>query len=321
MIFVIPFFFLLGAVYFAACCSLAFWLAFSKWHLAIRTFAFLAMAFLLGALISSFFRTPLTGPVIVGTTIVAASTAALRWLDFRWISLTREVGREELDRVTGKSIDEWFRLFDEQQARTWSHAQLRACLRERGLADDLQKLIASSYEIFIGRSIVSTTDTGEKLYIDPVRGSVVSRFSSVLREQRSSIREWIFLSLFVAALSMAVRSSGSDWTNANALMLVTAVAMVLSVLNIVIATNCLGLGKQSRLVWAFFVLFTCLIFATLNLIGLARPYQLIVLVIVLQIFVTGFCTALVLFIVRQKGYRLVPVCRTASNVFTPPTLE
>jgi hypothetical protein len=27
---------LLGGVYFAACCSLAFWLAFGKWHFAIR---------------------------------------------------------------------------------------------------------------------------------------------------------------------------------------------------------------------------------------------------------------------------------------------
>ncbi len=310
-----------GAVYFAACCSLAFWLAFGKWHIALRTFAFLACAYLLGSLISSFFRTPLTGPVIIGTTIVAASTATLRWIDFRWLSLTREVGREELDRVTGKSIDEWFQLFDQQQSRCWSHAQLRAYLRELGLADDLQKLIASGYEIYIGRSVASTTDTGERLYIDPERRSIVSRISSVVREQRSSIREWIFVSLFVAALSMAVRNSGGDWTNANALMLVTAVAIVLSVLNIVIATNCLGLWKQSRVVWMFFGLFTCLLFASLNWMGLARPYQIMVLIIVLHIFFTGLFTALVLSIVRQKGYRLVPVCRTASNVFTPSAID
>ncbi len=104
-------------------------------------------------------------------------------------------------------------------------------------------------------------------------------------------------------------------------MLVSAVAIVLSILNMVIATNCLGLGKQSRGGWIFFALVTCLIFASLNIIGLARPYQLMVFVIVLQIFFTGLFTALVLLIVRQKGYRLVPVRRTASNVFTPPTLD
>ena len=305
----------LPAIYFAACCVIAFWLAFGNSHFLIRVVGFSAAAYSLAQFAGWFLEAPIAGPAIVGISLIATATASLRWMDYRWIGFSANFDREALDRLTGKSIEEWFERFDAMGGRTWSHAQLRAHLRERGLDNDLQKLIARGYEIYIGREEAAITNTNERLYVDPIRRSVMTQILTAVREQRSSIVDWIYASVLVAALATLVRRVPGDWTNGNVIMIVFAIAVVLSMLNVVVATNCLGLAKQSRLVWLYFALFAGTVFFALNAIGLARMYQFMVLLLFIQIVITGLFTAIGLNILRQQGYRIVPVRREPSNLF------
>ncbi len=305
------------AAYLVACCLPAIWLAFGRSHFVLRTVFFLFSAILLGLLPRYFFGRPpiLVGQVLVGSAVIAASLAGMRWLDFRLVSLASGINREQFERGTGKTIDEWIRELNARNASAWPLRQLQAYLHNLIQTDDWVEAIVKAYEISIGRIEVERTDTGEALYIVPIRANGIGPFITSMQEQRLSIKQLLFASVFVALLFSVIRAIPYDWLDGRHVSAVMLLSVVFSIVTLFVTTSSLSIKGPTWRSWALGLLTLGVGFTIAKLIGLTMFLQRIsgVPFISETVFVLATIASvemlLALMLVRQNGYRLVTVRR------------
>ncbi len=305
------------AAYLVACCLPAIWLAIGRSHFVLRTISFLISAILLGLLPRYFFGRPpiLVGQVLVGSAVIAASLAGMRWLDFRLVSLASGIHREQFERGTGKTLDEWLLELNARNASSWTLCQLQAYLHNLIQTDDWVKAIVKAYEISIGRIEVERTGTGEALYIVPIRAKGVGPIITAVQEQRLSIKQLLFASVFVALLFSVFRAIPNDWLNNQHVSAVMLLSIVFSIVTLFVTTSSLSIIGPTWRSWALALLIFGVVFTLAKYSGLTMFLQRIsgVQFISEAVFVLATIASvemlLALMLVRQKGYRLVMVSR------------
>jgi hypothetical protein len=155
-IFIVSFF---PGMYLAVCALVAFGFVFSKVTFVVRLVCFAMGLLTLGALprILSItflgdFRCPwIFHHILVGVPFIALVVSAIRWLDFRLVSLSQAVDDMQIERTTGKSLDGWLHYFNAQEGSTWTPGTIVARLRTFGVQDADAIQVARSVMIASGR--------------------------------------------------------------------------------------------------------------------------------------------------------------------------
>ena len=263
------------AAYLVVCCLPAIWLAFGRSHIVLRTILFLLSAIILGMLPRYFFGRPpiLIGHVLVGTAAIAAILAGMRWFDFRLVSLANGVHREQLERGTGKTLDEWIRELNRQKAIFWPLSKLRAHVRTLGLSDDWVEVIVKAYETSIGRTEIEQTDTGEALYVVPIRSNGIGPLIASLQEQRLSITQLLFASVFVALVFSVIRATPYDWLNGQHASILMLLSIVFSMVTLFVTISCLSITGPTWRSWGLGLFTVGVGFTTAKFVGLTLFLQ------------------------------------------------
>ena len=132
-----------------------------------------------------------------------------------WRSCRRFASQFKTDIAVGPShrgeCDGLIRELNRQKAIFWPRSKLRAHVRTLGLSDDWVEVIVKAYETSIGRTEIEQTDTGEALYVVPIRSNGIGPLIASLQEQRLSITQLLFASVFVALVFSVIRATPYDW--------------------------------------------------------------------------------------------------------------
>jgi hypothetical protein len=309
-IFTVSFF---PGMYLAVCALVAFGFVFSKVTFAVRLVCFAIGLLTLGALpriLSITFLGDYRCPwifhhILVGVPFIALVVSAIRWLDFRLVSLSQAVDDMQIERTTGKSLDGWLHYFNAQEGSTWTPGTIVARLRTFGVqnADAIQ--VARSVMIASGRYDVERTDTNDRLRVSSI--SAGPRFGTLL-EQQSSLRQWMLGSVCIAFWSMALRWSSGTTPNILELSIVLGLAGGISIHAISLPMILLSMHKtrwKSWLMWLLAVVSYCY---ALRLTGWesfvkANSFQVIPFFIFCAVMSSAPFLALAMMLLRQKGFR------------------
>jgi hypothetical protein len=246
-------------LYLAVCALVAFGFVFSKVTFAVRLVCFAIGLLALGALprILSItclgaYRCPwIFHHILVGVPFIALVVSAIRWLDFRLVSLSRAVDDMQIERTTGKSLDGWLHYFNAQGGSTWTLGTIVARLRTFGVQDADAIQVARSVMIASGRCDVERTDTNDRLRVSST--SAGPTFGTLL-EQQSSLRQWMLGFVCIAFWSMALRWSSGTEPSMLELSIVLGLAGGLSIHAIALPLILLSIRKTTWTAWLLWLL-------------------------------------------------------------------
>lgn len=89
--------------------------------------------------------------IAVTTSFVAGTVGTLRLFGFRLVNLTDGVSNLEIEKATGRDLDEWMVVLDGANSESLNHAEIMAFLRQYGFEFSWQKVVTTAYEKAIGR--------------------------------------------------------------------------------------------------------------------------------------------------------------------------
>lgn len=319
-IFIVSFF---PGMYLAVCALVAFGFVFSKVTFAARLVCFAIGLLTLGALpriLSIAFLGDYRCPwifhhILVGVPFIALVVSAIRWLDFRLVSLSQAVDDMQIERTTGKSLDDWLHYFNAQGGSTWTPGTIVARLRTFGVQDVDAIQVARSVMIAAGRFEVELTDTNDRLRVSSA--SAGPRLGSLL-EQQSSLRQWMLGFVCIAFWSMALRWSSGTEPSMLALSIVLGLAGGLSIHAIALPMILLSIRKTRWTAWLLWLLSIVGYCYVLRLSGWesfvkANSSPVAPFLFFCVVMSTAPFIALAMFFLRQKGFRFSQLSRDARR--------
>lgn len=310
-------------MYLAVCALVAFGFVFSKVTFTVRLVCFAFGLLTLGALpriLSITFLGDYRCPwifhhILVGVPFIALVVSAIRWLDFRLVSLSQAVDDMQIERSTGKSLDGWLHYFNAQEGTTWTPGSIVARLRTFGVQDADAIQVVRSVMIASGRHEVERTDTNDRLRVSSIFAG--PRFETLL-EQQSSLRQWMLGFVCIAFWSMALRWSSGTEPSMLELSIVLGLAGGMSIHAIALPLILLSIRKTRWTAWLLWLLSIVIYCYVLRLSGWENfvkansnpvaPFLFFCVVMGSAPFI-----ALAMFFLRQKGYRFTHLSRDARQ--------
>ena len=257
-----------------------------------------------------------TGIIYIGVGIVAIAALACvyRLNGFRVLRLTRDCGDQELEIGTGRTLDDWIDILHQQDAEKLTRAQIVGLLREDGVPFSWQRVLVDAYECVIGRSMVGQDESGRPQTVSAkanVRIRDLFHFDN--GKYRWSIRQLMFLSFAVAAVAALLSRLGIS-ADPIELAIFLFWSLGLGVIGLVIIHTSLKVNRSRKNLAA--VALTVMGFATVAGLSFFHsqvkrpigPTDLWLGVFLCGLFFALYF-ALVAFLVRNRGYRLVLVGR------------
>lgn len=245
--------------------------------------------------------------VTLVASFIALALSSLRWLDYRLVRLATGIDRLTLDIATGRSLDEWLWELDSQGGRSKSYAEIRGLLREQGMVDHWQKTISEAYQKNTGHRPVVKSESGEEFFV-VVDRPTLRQLTQRIRAQRFEIRDLLIASSTVAGIAAflkwfpSFRPQGIDF--AIGIPLVFALTVVTYIAIKASLTPDVKYPWRPMLLGSLLIV---LVLFTLQAIGLALIYKLIILGISATTLGAMFLMTLALYSLRQRGYRLARV--------------
>ena len=317
-IFIVSFF---PGMYLAVCALVAFGFVFSKATFVVRLVCFAIGLLTLGALprilsitFLGYYRCPwFFHHILVGVPFIALVVSAIRWLDFRLVSLSEAVDDMQIERTTGKSLDGWLHYFNAQEGSTWTPGTIVARLHTFGVQDADAIQVARSVMIASGRCDVERTDTNDRLRVSSI--SAGPRFGTLL-EQQSSLRQWMLGFVCIAFWSMALRWSSGTEPSMLELSIVLGLAGGLSIHAIALPLILLSIRKTRWTAWLLWLLSIVSYCYVLRLSGWesfvkANSNPVAPFLFFCVVMSSAPFLALAMMLLHQKGYRFAYLRRTS----------
>ncbi|MGB7342571.1 MAG: hypothetical protein WBD20_00010 [Pirellulaceae bacterium] len=138
---------------------------------------------------------------------ISLCVGLIRLFGFRVLKLTGQYTDREVEIGTGRSVDEWIRLFVKEKGLALSRVEIVDRARQDGAPFGWQRVIADAIDIVAGRTLVGVDDVGRPQTIEAVaKVGLLEVLSRRRGRLRWSILQLMFLSLCVAILSAVVRA-------------------------------------------------------------------------------------------------------------------
>jgi hypothetical protein len=252
--------------------------------------------------------------------LIAMIVSTMKWMGFRIVDLMPGITQLELERGTGRDLDQWFTHLDAAGASALNHAEIMALLRQDGFSLEWQKTVAVAYQTTLGRQSIGHTHDGrcEFVIADGTQGIVDSLARST--HQQFTIWQIMIATFCVACLLGFVRNF--TWPVLTAIDMKYGVPLTLGVAAIAFAAlwSSLAIGNARQKTYA-----ACL-FAVVAAVGVPylmglRSFNPFALVSMASLLVYSGLLFGLLHAVRNHGYRLVCVQPQtgASNLHIPKT--
>jgi len=241
--------------------------------------------------------------VTVATTFWAIVVAALPVAGFRIVSLTDGVSNLELEKHTGRDIDEWIALLDATRCSSLRHAEILSFLRQYGFDLFWQKTVTVAYERALGRYSVGQTATGNSQVVMQRNESDLTKWFSRLKQPQFTVWQ-LMLGTFCAVCLFAFLG----WFDSASLKFKDyrygiPVAIAISIL-VVPVLGCLAVRRFWRRLGSASALALVVAGSLPYSLGLTIDQPRYWILLVIELGYVGMLVAS-LVLVRHKGYRLV----------------
>ncbi len=245
--------------------------------------------------------------VTLAISFVACVLIPLRWRGFRFVNLLEGVSGLELERGTGRDLDQWIAYLDGEGGSELNHAEIMALLREYGLPFDRQKPITVAYEKALGRrSIGRSHDRRHEVIIEQRNAGLVDWLTRS-REQQFSIWQLMLATFCVASLLGFARNFA--WSAPTAIDLKYGVPITLGVAITTFAAlwACLAIHHARMKLKAAWLIAVIVSVGVPQLMGFRTVSSPLIQVFIWTMLGHGALLIGLLSHARYRGYRLVRV--------------
>jgi hypothetical protein len=230
----------------------------------------------------------------------------MRWLRFRIVDLMPGITQLELERGTGRDLDQWFIYLDDAAASALNHAEVMALLREDGFSFEWQKTVAVAYQTALGRQSIGHTNDGRREFVVATGGRGLVDSLTYSTHLQFTVWQIMIATFCVACLLGFVRNFA--WSVPTAIDLKYGVPLTLGVAATALAamwsTLAIGNARQETIAACLFAVVAA--FGVPYLMGF-RSFNTFALVAMASILVSSGLLFGLLHSARNHGYRLVRV--------------
>lgn len=248
--------------------------------------------------------------------LLAAVVSSVRLFGFCLIRFATDAISQDIERVSGRDVDEWVAMLDAEGADSWNYAELIIFLRGFGFDYRWQKAIAVAYEKSLGRRMVEQTFDGRTSTIQNALGWRLPQWSGLLAQHRFSIVQLMLWSIAAASFFAFFRLIGRFELTTYDLVIATPVFAAMAWITFFMLNRCLAIRRRiPRVILILLVAPPCvfiplaMLFARGFVRGGLTPVDVLSVGAVLgyALWLSGG-----LYLVRQRGYRLVRVQSVAQ---------
>ncbi|MGB7345739.1 MAG: hypothetical protein WBD20_16100 [Pirellulaceae bacterium] len=251
------------------------------------------------------------------TLVISLCVGVTRILGFRVLKLTGQHSDREVELGTGRSIDQWVRLFTNERGLALSRVEIVDRARQDGAPFDWQRVIADAIDVVAGRTLVGIGDDGRPQTIEAdAKVGLLDVFARRRGRLRWSILQIMILSLSVAILSALVKACRVPMPDVLIGLLLLAISLASVIIGLAVVCAWLNLHRShwTDIRCGLTVVATAGIataFCSLNVnFAPLRSFESY-LIFFAQLWLAVFFS-LGAVLIRHRGYRLVLVGRGQS---------
>ena len=280
-----------------------------------------ALCFLMGvpATLEQYSRGNLDPSWLATTALALCCLAGFIWIlrlfGFRLVCFATDEISQDIYLATGRDVNEWITILDEHGAASWTYADIVIFLREFGFTYHWQKAITIVYEKSLGRRTVDRASDGKAHPIAFDTPWDPTQWIRRLTEHRFTIEQMLLWSVAAACFFGFFRVFSRFEVTSDHIFVGVPVVLAMSVVSVLLLHECLAVrNRLPKLVTVLLaVVGMCAILPTWVALfpGILEVYLLMLSSML------GFAAwlAVGLLLVRQKGYRLVRLHRSAQSVY------
>ena len=149
------------------------------------------------------------GWLALATGFLAGVVSTLRLCGFRVVNLTDGISSLEIEKRTGRDLDDWIAVLHDGNAASLKHAEIMAFIRQYGVEYSWQKTVTVAYERAIGRhSVLQSADGTPQVVVQQMHSEVADSLTC-LTQQRFNIRRLMLGTFCIACLLGFARVFGT----------------------------------------------------------------------------------------------------------------